>query len=49
MLERKTIRLDSGYEEFKDYYSNYNYTKEEILSNLRKFSKYFSTFLEIAL
>lgn len=42
MLERKTIRLDSGYEEFKDYYSNYNYTKEEILSNLRKFSKYFS-------
>lgn len=42
MLEKKTIKLDMGYEEFKEYYREKNYTKEEILRNLRTYSKYYS-------
>lgn len=42
MLEKKTIKLDIGYEEFKDYYQGTEYSKEEILKELRKYSKYYS-------
>lgn len=42
MLEKKTTKLDMGYEEFKDYYQDTEYSKEEILKELRKYSKYYS-------
>lgn len=42
MLEKKTIKLDAGYEEFKDYYQNKNISKKEMLIHLRRYSKYYS-------
>lgn len=42
MLEKKTTKLDMGYEEFKDYYQDTECSKEEILKELRKYSKYYS-------
>ena len=42
MLERKSIKLNSGYDEFKEYYFDKEYTKEEILIELRNYSKYYS-------
>lgn len=42
MLERKTINLGNGYDAFKEYYSSKNCSKEEILKELRRYSKYYS-------
>lgn len=42
MLERKTIILGNGYDSFKDYYLTKDITKEDILKNLRRYSKYYS-------
>ena len=42
MLEKKTIKLSSGYEEFKEYYESTSLSKEDILKDLRKFSRYYS-------
>lgn len=41
MLEKRIVRLDSGYSEFKQFYEDKKITKEEILKNLRKYSKYY--------
>lgn len=43
MKERRTtIRLDSGYNEFKAYYEGLNKSKEEALEELRRFAKYYT-------
>lgn len=43
MKERRTtIRLDSGYDEFKVYYEDSNRSKEEALEELRRYAKYYS-------
>lgn len=44
MKERRTtIRLDSGYEEFKAYYEDSGLTKEDAIEDLRRYAKYYST------
>ena len=44
MTEKKNnIRLDRAYEEFKNYYEEKDFSKEEIIKRLRKYSKYYST------
>ena len=44
MTEKKNnIRLDRAYEEFKNYYEDKDFSKEEIIKRLRKYSKYYST------
>ena len=42
MLERKTVKLDIGYDEFKEYYEDKGLSKKDILINLRKYSKYYT-------
>lgn len=43
MKERRTtIRLDSGYDEFKAYHEESKRSKEEALEELRRFAKYYS-------
>lgn len=42
MLERKTINLSNGYDAFKEYYSDKNLSKKEILIELKRYSKYYS-------
>lgn len=42
MLEHKTVKLDMGYEEFKDYYEDSGISKKEMLIDLRRYSKYYS-------
>ena len=42
MLEKKTINLSAGYEEFKEYYSDETLTKKDILISLRRYSKYYT-------
>ena len=43
MKERRTtIRLDSGYEEYKSYYEDSGKSKEEALEDLRKYAKYYA-------
>ena len=43
MKERRTtIRLDSGYDEFKMYYEESKKSKEETLEELRRFAKYYA-------
>lgn len=42
MLEHKTVKLNMGYEEFKDYYEDSSITKKEMLIDLRRYSKYYS-------
>lgn len=42
MLERKTVNLGNGYDAFKEYYSDKNLSKEEMLIELRRYSKYYS-------
>lgn len=42
MIERKTVNLGVGYDEYKDYYSDKNISKREMLADLRRFSKYYS-------
>ena len=43
MTEKKNnIRLDRAYEEFKNYYEEKDFSKEEIIKRLRKYSKYYS-------
>lgn len=43
MKERRTtIRLDSGYDEFKMYYEESKKSKEEALKELRRFAKYYA-------
>lgn len=44
MTEKKNnIRLDRAYEEFKNYYEEKTFSKEDIIKRLRKYSKYYST------
>lgn len=43
MKEEKTqIRLDGGYDEYKEYFADSELTKEKALEDLRRFSKYYS-------
>lgn len=42
MLERKTVKLDIGYDEFKEYYEDKEFNKKDILVNLRRYSKYYA-------
>ena len=43
MMERRTtIRLDSGYDEFKAYHEESKRSKEEALEELRRFAKYYA-------
>lgn len=42
MLEHKTVKLDMGYEEFKDYYEGSGISKRDMLIDLRLYSKYYS-------
>ena len=43
MKQRKTtIRLDSGYDEFKSYYEGQNISREEMIKDLRRFAKYYT-------
>lgn len=42
VLQKKTVKLDMAYEEFKDFFEDKNISKEEILKELRKYSKYYT-------
>ena len=42
MVERKTVNLGVGYDEYKEYYSDKNISKRDMLKDLRRFSKYYS-------
>lgn len=42
MIERRTVKLDAGYEEFKDYYEEKDLSKEDLLIGLRRYAKYYS-------
>lgn len=42
MLEKRIVRLDMGYEEFKLYYEDKNISKEDILKNIKKFADFYS-------
>ncbi len=42
MLEKKVVKMGTEYEEYKEYFSDKNWTKEEILKDLRKYSKYYT-------
>ena len=43
MKERRTtIRLDSGYDEFKAYHEESKRSKEDALEELRRFAKYYA-------
>ena len=42
MLEKKTVKMGTEYEEYKEYFSDKKLTKEEMLKDLRKYSKYYT-------
>lgn len=42
MLEKKVVKMGTEYEEYKEYFSDKNWTKEEMLKDLRKYSKYYT-------
>lgn len=42
MLQHKTVKLDMVYEEFKEYYEGSNYSKKDMLIDLRRYSKYYT-------
>lgn len=42
MLEKKVVKMGTEYEEYKEYFSDKNWTKEEMLKDLRKCSKYYT-------
>lgn len=42
MIERKTVNLGVGYDEYKEYFSDKDISKKDMLIDLRRFSKYYS-------
>lgn len=42
MLESKTVKMGTEYEEYKEYFSDKGLSKEEMLKNLRKYSKFYT-------
>lgn len=42
MLESKTVKMGTEYEEYKEYFSDKGLSKEEMLKDLRKYSKFYT-------